>query len=120
MAYKKRKQKRKNSLYKLLKLGFLSVILLAVTGIVVYSIVFGIKTNAESITQNTVLLQLEEHLVLPENEPVSLRRVSNAKELATQDSFYKDIKNGDYIIIFENLSLIYDFDKSLIKNIKTK
>lgn len=120
MSFKQQYKKRKNSFKRFFKLGFLSVALLAIVGTVIYGIIFGTKTNAESITQDTVLSQLEEHLFLPEVEPISLMRVSNAKELAAQDVFYKDIKNGDYIIVFENLLLIYDFDKSLIKNIKAK
>ena len=46
-------------------------------------------------------------------------RVSNAKVLASQNELYKDIKNGDYIIVFKSMILVYDFDSSFIKDIKT-
>jgi hypothetical protein len=84
-----------------------------------YIIIHEIETNAESITQDTVLDQLSKQIILPEEDPTSMMRIQDSKSLIKQDIFYKNIDNGDYIIVFSNLVLIYDFDKKLIKNIKT-
>lgn len=80
----------------------------------------GSKTNAESINQEMVLERLGTQFVLPEIEPTKVMRVSDAKELSIQDEFYRNIKNGDYIIVYDNLMLIYSFDQKLIKNVKTR
>lgn len=114
-----KKNQRRISVFKLSKVVFLSTSFVAIVIIVVYGIFLSTKTNAESITQDTVLTQLSRQLILPDQELLSIMRVSNAKELANQDDFYKNVKNGDYIIVYQNMVLVYDFDDSLIKNVKT-
>ena len=117
---KRRKRKKRLSLSRIFRFAFISVALVFAVGATFYGIIMSNKTNAESITQEMVLERLGEHLVLPETEPTKIMRVSEAKELATQDEFYETIKNGDYIIVYDNLSLIFNFDQKLIKKIKAK
>ena len=47
-------------------------------------------------------------------------RISDASSLSSQDIFYKDAKNGEYIIVYDSLALVYDFDDKKIINIRTK
>ena len=114
-----KKNQRRISFSKLFKLVFVCIAFISILFVSVYAIFLNNRTSAESINQATVLEHLSKNLVLPQEEVNSVMRVSNAKELSSQEEFYKDVKNGDYIIIFDKLVLIYDFDKSLIKNIKT-
>lgn len=115
-----KRKKRGISLGKLLRLAFVSIALVFILIAAFYGIIMGSKTSAESINQEMVLEKLGTQLVLPEVEPNKVMRVSDAKELALQDEFYKNVKNGDYIILYDNLMLIYNFDQKLIKNVKTR
>jgi len=95
---------------------FLSFILLAF--IVLYGIFLVKKTNAESITQKTILTQISKSINLP-NDFKYILRVSDNKDLELEDILYKGINIGDYIIVYSSMVIVYDFDKNFIKNIKT-
>lgn len=116
----KRRRKKRLSFSKIVKTAFLSIAFIFIVVGALYGIITTNKTNAESVSQEMVLERLGEQLVLPSEEPLNVVRVSNAKELKEQDEFYEAIKNGDYIIVYDNLSLIYNFDQKLIKKIKTR
>lgn len=114
-----KKNQRRISFFKLFRLAFISVAFLSITFLIVYAVFLNNKTSAESINQNTVLNQLSKNLILPNEEVVEMRRVSDARILSEQEAFYDNVKNGDYIIVYKSMSILYDFDKSLIKKIKT-
>ncbi len=116
----KRRRKKRLSFSKIVKTAFLSIAFIFIVVGALYGIITTNKTNAESVSQEMVLERLGEQLVLPSEEPLNVVRVSNAKDLKEQDEFYEAIKNGDYIIVYDNLSLIYNFDQKLIKKIKTR
>lgn len=114
-----RKNKRRISFSKLFKLSLIFTSFLVIVFITVYAMFLTNHTNAETITQKTILNKLSQTLTLPDQPITSVMRVSNAEELAKENAFYKDVKNGDYIIVFQNMVIIYDFNKGLIKNVKT-
>ncbi len=114
-----KKNQRRISFSKLFRWTFISVFFISIVFAVIYGVFLNNKTSAESINQNTVLNQLSKNLILPKDEIINIMRVSNAKDLEKQDIFYKNVKNGDYVIIYKSMVILYDFDKSLIKNIKT-
>lgn len=55
-------------------------------------------------------------ILLPEEDPV-IRKINNLKELKDKDNdFYKDVKEGDVMLIYPNLFIIYrPADNILIK-----
>ena len=113
------RNKKRISVFKLLRLIFVSSSFIFIVFIVLYSVIKSNKSNAESITQDTVISQLSKTISLPDNGLISIMRVSDAKTLSIQDSLYKNIKNGDYIIVYKSMVLVYDFDSRFIKDIKT-
>lgn len=114
-----KKNKRRISLGKLFKLFSMGIIAISFVFVIIYIVFLNNKSNAESVTQNTVLSQLSKILVLPQENVVNIMRVTDSDYLSKQDNFYKNIKKGDYIIVYKNMSLIYDFDRNIIENIKT-
>jgi hypothetical protein len=113
------RNRKRISAFKLLRLIFVSSASVFILFIVLYGVIKSNKSNAESITQDTVISQLSKNINLPEGGPISVMRVSDAKSLSNQEDLYKNIKNGDYIIIFKSMVLVYDFDSRFIKDIKT-
>lgn len=106
--------------HKYFKVISLSFVVFLILIIVITSLINSSRSKAESITQETVLSELKKTISIPDYAPTSIMRVSNAKELSSQDEFYKNIENGDYIIVYDNIALVYNFDKDYIKNVKTK
>ncbi len=113
------KNKRRISAFKLLKLIFVSTSSFFIIAIILYSIVKSNQSNAESITQDKIVSQLSKIINLPEDGLINIMRVSDAKNLSSQDNLYKDVKNGDYIIVYKSMVLVYNFDSRFIKNIRT-
>lgn len=67
------------------------------------------KKEAESVKK-----QFSKHIILPENEQIDIRKITNKME----DPFFKDAEVGDYLIIFykNRIAYIYSIDKDIIVN----
>lgn len=113
------KNRKRISIFKLSRLVFVFSSCTFIIFIILYGIVNSSRTKAESITQDTILSQLSRAINLPDEGLISVLRVSDAKNLANQNNLYKNVKNGDYIIAYKSMILVYDFDSRFIKNVKT-
>ena len=113
------KNQRRISLSRSFKIMFLSIVSGLVVVIVIFGYINSAKTKAESVTQDNVISQLSKQINLPNEIPTTFLRVSDAKTLALQDEFYKNVQNGDYIIVYSSIALVYDFANNKIENIKT-
>lgn len=113
------KKNKKLFKFKIVKTALISIFSIFILFSVIYGLAISNKTRAESITQDVVLNDLSKQIILPNETPVKIIRIQEVKNLIKQDSFYKDAENGDYIIVFEKMAIIYNFDKKLIKNVKT-
>lgn len=113
------KNQRRISFSRSFKIMFLSLVSGLMVVIVIFGYINSARTKAESITQDNVISQLSKQIVLPNEIPVTFLRVSDAKTLALQDEFYKNVQNGDYIIVYNSMALVYDFSNNRIENVKT-
>lgn len=114
------KNRKRISTFKVLKLFFVCSSSFIIIFIVLYGVIKSNKTNALSVTQDKIVSQLSKSIELPDEETlINIMRVSDAKSLSLQDNLYKNIKNGDYIIVYKAMILVYDFDSRFIKNIRT-
>lgn len=115
---KKRNFKKKIN-FKKIKIISLFLVLLFIIVVSIFSFISISNKKNSIITQDSILLDLKKYINLPETEPVNFMRVSDAKTLSSQDKFYKNVNNGDYIIVYENMAIIYNFKAKRIINIKT-
>jgi hypothetical protein len=113
------KNQRRISFSRSFKIMFLSLVSGLMVVIVIFGYINSARTKAESITQDNVISQLSKQIVLPNEIPTTFLRVSDAKTLALQDEFYKNVQNGDYIIVYSSMALVYDFSNNRIENVKT-
>lgn len=73
------------------------------------------KVNAESlISQDEIILRVKKHIELPSIKPEEVVRVEDSNSLKKQNSFYQDIQEGNYIILYSNMAIIYDLQKDEI------
>ena len=72
------------------------------------------------VSKTEIVARVRAHTTLPETEPEAVVRVENADTLKKQNPFYENIKEGDYIIIYPMLAVIYDLRKDTIVALKRK
>lgn len=70
------------------------------------------------ISQSEILFRVSKHTHLPSSEPNAVVRVQDAETLKKENSFYENIKEGDYIIIYPELAVIYDLRDDSIVGLK--
>ena len=51
-------------------------------------------------------------------EPYDIVRVQDPEDLKKQNAFYKDVEEGDYILMYPNLAVIYNLRSNKIAGIK--
>jgi len=97
-CYKKRKA------ISLMLLAFI----LSASVLVSYKYVQAKMEETSSFSDKFILEKVSKHIVLPKEVPLSLVRVEDADKLRLEHPFYKDVKEGDYIIAYTKLFIIYD------------
>lgn len=104
---------------------FHSAVKVVVIGIVVSSALYGSyhyinKTFANEIviSQGEIIARVAKLTDLPKEPPVEIVRVQDGDDLRKQNVFYKDVKEGDYIIMYKNMAVIYDLRNNAIVAIK--
>ncbi len=64
--------------------------------------------ETDSFSDTYILEKVSKHVALPQGQPISLVRVEDPARLQKENSFYLNVKEGDYIIAYPKLFIIYD------------
>lgn len=75
------------------------------------------KWSIERLSNSDVLSRLGSHIILPKGDPKKIIRISNIETLREQNSFYKGIEEGDFIIIYNKKAYIYDSRNDIIRDV---
>ena len=68
-----------------------------------------------TLTDQKILTQLKKIILLPDNLTPSMAIVTNAETLKSQQpAFFADVKNGDRLIIYPDLVILYDYNANKI------
>jgi hypothetical protein len=103
-----------HSAFKILSVAFISF------GLLYASYFFIGKTFANEVivSQSEIIARVSKLTPLPSEVPYEVVRVQDETDLRKQNVFYKDIKEGDYILIYRDLAVIYDLRDNVIVGIK--
>ena len=74
----------------------------------VYAYIGNTFANNVVVSKSEILTRIAKHIKLPTKEPEAVVRVQDADTLKKQNDFYSNVKEGDYVIIYSNLAIIYD------------
>lgn len=74
----------------------------------------------EGVNKDNLIEILSKRTELPSSDPLSVFRVQDSDVLKKEDDFYKDADDGDWVVIYKEIAIIYDGRKDLIKNIARK
>jgi len=84
----------------------------------VYAYIGKTVANEIVISKSQILERVATHTILPVGNPEAVVRVQDAESLKRQNSFYDQVKSGDYIIMYKSLAIIYDLRSDQILAIK--
>lgn len=70
------------------------------------------------VSKSEIIGRVAKLTPLPKDPPYEVVRVEDPEILKKQNSFYENIKSGDYIIVYPNLAIIFDLRNNVIVGIK--
>lgn len=89
-------------------------------GLLYSSYLFIGKTFANEVvvSQSEIVTRVGKLTPLPKEQPYEIVRVQDEELLRKQNVFYKDVKEGDYILMYKNLAVIYDLRNNVVLGVK--
>ncbi len=91
-----------------------------VIGLLYSSYLYINKTFANEVivSQSEIVARVGRLMPLPKEEPYDIVRVQDEETLRKQNTFYKDVREGEYILIYKNLAIIYDLRNNIVVGVK--
>ena len=83
-----------------------------------YRVIGKTFANEVIISKSEIIARVGKLTPLPHEEPYELVRVQDEEDLRKQNPFYKDIKEGNYIIMYPSMAIIYDLRTNTIISAK--
>lgn len=74
--------------------------------------------NEVVVSQSEIIARVAKLTPLPQEDPYEIVRVQDGEDLKKQNPFYKDIKEGDYILMYKDMAVIYDLRADTIVSVK--
>jgi hypothetical protein len=95
-------------------IGLLIIIVLTVVLVFIPANTSNDPVEQAKIEAEIVKKQLSRHMILPENEQIDIRKITNKME----DPFFQNAEVGDYLVIFykNRIAYIYSVEKDIIVN----
>ena len=74
--------------------------------------------NDVVVSQSEIISRVSKLVVLPSVAPDKVVRVEDAQILKSQSDFFGNTKDGDYILMYKNLVIVYDLRNNVIVAMK--
>lgn len=75
--------------------------------------------NEVVISKSEIVSRVSKLIPIPEGPPYDVVRVEDGVNLQRQNPFYKDVKEGDYILMYRDLAIVYDLRSNAIVAMRT-
>ncbi len=76
--------------------------------------------NEETGTGVSLIDKINQHILLPHGEAPEITTIANAETLKQQESFFEYSQNGDALVKFKNLEIIYNPIADVIVNARSR
>lgn len=96
----------------------ISVLIISATFYGVYAYFHASLLNDVVVSKSEIVDRVSRLVSLPNEEPQDVVRVEDAEILKKQNSFYGNVKVGDYIIMYQRMAIIYDLRNNTIVAMK--
>lgn len=84
-----------------------------------YAFIGNSIANDVVVSKSEILARVAKHTPLPEGEPEAVVRVQDPESLKKQNNLYENVKEGDYIVIYPTLAVVYDLRNDHIVALKS-
>ena len=74
--------------------------------------------NEVIVSQSEIISRVGKLVLLPNEDPYEIVRVQDQNDLRKQNPFYQDVEEGDYILMYKNLAVVYDLQNNVIVALK--
>lgn len=91
--------------------GFKVIIGILISGSALYgayALIGNSIVNDVVVSESEILARVGKHIQLPEGDPEAVVRVQDPETLKSQAPLYESVKEGDYIIVYPTLAVVYD------------
>ena len=107
-------RKKKRIIWSKLILNIFSIILLSSLVYLLFN--WYQKWSIDRLDNADVLDRVRSHILLPAGNPNKIIRINNIEALRSQNSFYKNLEEGDFIIIYPRKAYIYDSRHDILRD----
>jgi hypothetical protein len=83
-----------------------------------YALIGNTLANDIVVSKSEILMRVAKHTELPKGNPEAVVRVQDAESLKKQNDFYSNVKEGDYIVMYQDLAIIYDLRNDSVVALK--
>ena len=83
-----------------------------------YALLGDTISNDVVVSKSEIVARVAKLTGIPQTEPDAVVRVQDADTLKKQNVFYADVKEGDYIVMYPTLAVIYDLRNNSIVAMK--
>lgn len=84
-----------------------------------YAFIGNAVVNDVVVSKSEIIARVAKHIELPAEEPEALVRVQDAETLQKQAPLYENVKEGDYILVYSSLAVVYDLRNDHIVAMKS-
>ncbi len=103
--------------YSVKALGLGAIVLSSLYG--VYHFAGKTFANEVVISKSEIVSRVAKLVPVPEDPPYDVVRVEDGVNLQRQNPFYKDVKEGDYILMYKDVAIVYDLRSNAIVAMRT-
>lgn len=97
---------------------FITVFIISATLYGIYAYFHTALKNEVVVSESEIVDRVSKLVTIPNEVPEDVVRVEDAEILKKQNSFYENVKVGDYIIMYQKLAIIYDLRNNVIVAMK--
>ncbi len=84
-----------------------------------YAFIGNSIANDIVVSQSEIIARISKHTELPAGEPEAIVRVQDPETLQKQAALYENVKEGDYIVIYPTIAVVYDLRNDRIVALKS-
>lgn len=84
-----------------------------------YAFIGNSVVNDVVISKSEIIARVGKHIELPPGEPEAVVRVQDAETLQKQAILFENVKEGDYILMYPSLAVVYDLRNDHIVALKS-
>ncbi len=84
-----------------------------------YAFIGNSVANDIVVSKSEIIARIAKHTQLPEGDPEAVVRVQDPETLQKENNLYENVKEGDYIVIYPTLAVVYDLRNDHIIALKS-